>query len=62
MQAKCCEFCPNNEYIAKGYKDGSIKIYSLSNLKCLGILSGHTTCVTHLNYSPDSKYLISSSE
>ncbi len=53
-------FCPDNQTLASGSHDASIRIWNASNGDCLGILQGHSQGVRCVRYSPDGQRLASS--
>lgn len=64
-QIECISFSPDGLYLACGSRDNFIYIYSVSEdgLKYakLGKCSGHSSFITHLDWSVDSEYLMSNS-
>lgn len=64
-QIECIQYSPNGLYIAIGSRDNYIYIYNVSEdgLKYsrLGKCTGHSSFITHLDWSIDSQYLTSNS-
>ena len=64
-QIECIQYSPNGLYLACGSRDNSIYIYSVSEtgLKYsrIGKCYGHSSFITHLDWSADSEYLMSNS-
>src|SRR5690606_39242244 len=56
---RCISLSPDEQQIAFGCRDNSIRIYDTAELSLLATLNGHTMSVFSLAYSPDGKYLLS---
>jgi WD40 repeat protein len=52
---------PDENSFAIGYSDNSIRIFQLPDFKLTQIITGHTSSVFSLQYSPDGRHLISGS-
>ena len=52
---------PSATQVAAGYEDGSVRIWELSNGKCLMTLSGHKSSISCLSFSPNTSHLVSGS-
>ncbi len=59
------QYSPNGQYLACACRDNSVYIYEVSEdgMTCtkLGKCSGHSSCVAQVDWSLDSKYLVSNS-
>jgi len=64
-QLECIEFSPDSRYLAIGSRDNYIYVYSVNenNTKFtrIGRCSGHSSFVTHIDWSSDSQFLQSNS-
>lgn len=64
-QIECVAFSPNGCYLACGSRDNFIYIYNVSEdgLKYsrIGRCTGHSSFITHIDWSNDSQYLMSNS-
>jgi len=64
-QIECIQFSPNGNYLACGSRNNYIYIYSVSEngLKYsrIGRCSGHSSFITHIDWSVDSEFLMSNS-
>ncbi|XP_072002429.1 apoptotic protease-activating factor 1 isoform X2 [Engystomops pustulosus] len=58
----CCCLCHDHHLAAAGGKDGSIQVFDLATGKCLKYLKGHRDTVQHCQFTPDGKWLVSSSD
>ena len=52
----------NNDLLAAAHIDGNIGIWDWKNRKQLGVLHGHSNYAVDVDFSPDGKRLVSSSE
>ncbi|MCP4108781.1 MAG: hypothetical protein GY749_25090 [Desulfobacteraceae bacterium] len=55
-------FSPDGERIACAGEDSTVKIWNISNGKCLKILSGHDNRIRSVTFNPDGQTLASGSE
>lgn len=64
-QIECLRYSPDGQYLAVGSRDNSIYIYRASHsghqYNKLGRCSGHSSYVTHIDWSEDSQYIASNS-
>ncbi|KAG8578473.1 hypothetical protein GDO81_010505 [Engystomops pustulosus] len=58
----CCCLCHDHHLAAAGGKDGSIQVFDLATGKFLKYLKGHRDTVQHCQFTPDGKWLVSSSD
>ena len=56
---QCAAFHPNNNYIATGSQDKTVRMWSVNDAKSVRLLQGHRSCVFALAFSPDGKRLAS---
>ena len=52
-------FSPNNRLLARGYSDGTIKLWDVTNRRALPHLQGHTDRFHRLVFAPDNRTLAS---
>ncbi|KAG1651937.1 WD repeat-containing protein 3 [Nymphon striatum] len=62
QEATIVQKSPDKEHIAVGYKNGSIKIFSLFTSECVVTFSGHRSSVTCLRYDVKGMLLASGSK
>lgn len=64
-QLECIQFSPNGNYLAVGSRDNSIYVYQVSEggnkYSRLGRCTGHSSFITHLDWSTCSQYIQSNS-
>jgi len=64
-QIQCVQYAPNGEYLACGSRDNFIYVYTVSEDGCkyarIGRCQGHSSFITHIDWSLDSQYLMSNS-
>ncbi len=60
--ARCSSWSPNGKWLAVGYDDCTIRIWSPFEERCLSVLKSHTDSIKCLCWSPDSHKLLSGSD
>lgn len=64
-QIECIQYSPNGKYLACGSRDNSIYIYSVTDngmrYSRIGKCYGHSSFITHIDWSVDSEFLRSNS-
>ncbi|XP_013395547.1 echinoderm microtubule-associated protein-like 2 isoform X3 [Lingula anatina] len=64
-QIECAEYSPDGKYLALGSRDNHIYVYSVDEegkkYSRVGKCQGHSSFVTHLDWSADSQYIQSNS-
>ncbi|XP_041351866.1 echinoderm microtubule-associated protein-like 2 isoform X3 [Gigantopelta aegis] len=64
-QIECIQYSPDGKYLAVGSRDNCIYVYQVSEggstYAKVGKCSGHSSFITHLDWSVDSQYLRSNS-
>lgn len=64
-QIECIQYSPNGNYLAVGSRDNSIYVYTVSEdatkYSRIGRCQGHSSFITHLDWSKDSEYIMSNS-
>ncbi|KAM4037968.1 apoptotic protease-activating factor 1 [Anomaloglossus baeobatrachus] len=58
----CCCLRPDQHLAAVGGEDGSVQVFDLATGKFLKHLKGHSGTVLHCQFTPDGKWLVSSSD
>ncbi|MEG4518497.1 MULTISPECIES: WD40 domain-containing protein [unclassified Microcoleus] len=54
--------CLDNQLLASGSGDRTIRLWNLQTGSCLNVLHKHTSWVTSVSFSPDGQFLISGSD
>ncbi|KAJ8309286.1 hypothetical protein KUTeg_014160 [Tegillarca granosa] len=61
-QIECIQYSPDGAYLAAGSRDNGIYVYSVEDdgqkYSKVGKCSGHSSFVTHLDWSTDSKFIV----
>ncbi|XP_050404187.1 echinoderm microtubule-associated protein-like 2 isoform X5 [Patella vulgata] len=64
-QIECLQFSPDGKYLAVGSRDNYIYLYQVSDggtkYTKVGRCSGHSSFITHVDWSEDGQYLVSNS-
>lgn len=64
-QIECIQYSPNGKYLAAGSRDNSIYIYAVNDqgyrYSRIGRCYGHSSFITHIDWSADSEFLMSNS-
>ncbi|XP_070181364.1 echinoderm microtubule-associated protein-like 2 isoform X3 [Littorina saxatilis] len=64
-QIECIQFSPDGNYIAVGSRDNYVYVYQASEggrkFSRVGRCSGHSSFITHIDWSEDSQYIASNS-
>jgi Tol biopolymer transport system component len=60
-QARVLEFSPDQQYLAAGMRDGSVKVLSANGRSTIANLFGPGARVTALEFSPDGRFLVAAS-
>jgi microtubule-associated protein-like 1/2 len=64
-QIECIQYSPNGQYLACGSRDNSIYIYAVTDqgykYSRIGRCYGHSSFITHIDWSVDSEFLMSNS-
>ncbi|XP_067939247.1 echinoderm microtubule-associated protein-like 2 isoform X2 [Watersipora subatra] len=62
-QLECCQFSPDGSHVAFGSRDNNIYVYRLDGetMKLTGKCQGHTSFITHIDWSTDSGFIRSNS-
>lgn len=64
-QIQCIQYSPDGLYLACGSRDNSIYVYNVTDegrkYSRVGKCAGHSSHITHLDWSEDSQYLMSNS-
>jgi WD40 repeat protein len=55
-------FSPDDNFIASGSEDKSVKVWSVSNGKEINSFTGHSGGIYAIAYSPNGKYIASAGE
>jgi microtubule-associated protein-like 1/2 len=64
-QIECIQYSPNGQYLAVGSRDNSIYVYTVNEdgtkYSRIGRFTGHSSYITHIDWSVDSQHLMSNS-